>query len=148
MNYALVGSATLLALVGCISLKTESEIKPIHITMDINLKVDKELDKQFADENRAKPQGDSREVRALLDRQAAGFNSKALLEPRDGATEDDRVLIAETNARHLERFKKIAKESGVSVEVVQKRRAKKIREKLAAGSGVWYQDDAGKWLQK
>lgn len=148
MNYALVGSAALLALVGCISLKTESEIKPIHITMDINLKVDKELDKQFADENRAKPQGDSREVRALLDRQAAGFNSKALLEPRDGATEDDRVLIAETNARHLERFKKIAKESGVSVEVVQKRRAKKIREKLAAGSGVWYQDDAGKWLQK
>lgn len=28
---------------GCISLKTEHEIKPIHITMDVNLKVQKEL---------------------------------------------------------------------------------------------------------
>ncbi len=29
---------------GCIKLKTEHEIKPIHITMDVNLKVQKELD--------------------------------------------------------------------------------------------------------
>lgn len=28
---------------GCLSLKTEHEIKPIHITMDVNLKVQKEL---------------------------------------------------------------------------------------------------------
>ena len=35
---------------GCFSVKTESEIKPIHITMDVNLKVDKALEKAFADE--------------------------------------------------------------------------------------------------
>ena len=29
---------------GCISVKTEHEIKPIQITMDINLKVQKELE--------------------------------------------------------------------------------------------------------
>ncbi|HNX34425.1 MAG TPA: hypothetical protein PKM57_07350 [Kiritimatiellia bacterium] len=29
---------------GCISVKTEHEIKPIHITMDVNLKVQKELE--------------------------------------------------------------------------------------------------------
>lgn len=29
---------------GCLSIKTEHEIKPIHITMDVNLKVQKELD--------------------------------------------------------------------------------------------------------
>lgn len=36
---------------GCFSVKTESEIKPIHITMDINLKmqVDKSLDSFFGD---------------------------------------------------------------------------------------------------
>ena len=34
---------------GCLSVKTEHEIKPIHITMDVNLKVDHELDKFFSD---------------------------------------------------------------------------------------------------
>ena len=29
---------------GCLSVKTEHEIKPIHITMDINLKVQKDLE--------------------------------------------------------------------------------------------------------
>lgn len=34
---------------GCLSVKTEHEVKPIHITMDINLKIDKELDNFFGD---------------------------------------------------------------------------------------------------
>jgi len=29
---------------GCLSIKTEHEIKPIHITLDVNLKVQKELE--------------------------------------------------------------------------------------------------------
>ena len=29
---------------GCLSIKTEHEIKPIHITMDVNLKVQKDLE--------------------------------------------------------------------------------------------------------
>lgn len=29
---------------GCVSVKTEHEIKPIHITLDVNLKVEKELE--------------------------------------------------------------------------------------------------------
>ena len=33
---------------GCLSIKTEHEIKPIHITMDVNLKVQKELE-EFLD---------------------------------------------------------------------------------------------------
>lgn len=37
---ALVGSVAS----GCLSIKTEHEIKPIHITMDVNLKVQKELE--------------------------------------------------------------------------------------------------------
>jgi len=29
---------------GCLSIKTKHEVKPIHITLDVNLKVQKELD--------------------------------------------------------------------------------------------------------
>ena len=133
---------------GCISVKTESEIKPIHITMDVNLKVDKELDKAFADESQQKPKGDFAAVKAMLDRQAAGITNRAMLEARDKATDADHLLIAESNARRLKRFSDVAKANGVSLETAQKRHAAKMRERLVAGSGVWYQDDTGTWLQK
>ena len=145
---SLLISATLLSAAGCFTVKTESEIKPIHITMDVNLKVDKELDKAFANEDMKKPQGDFKEIKALLDRKVAGINSKALLEARAGATDDDKILIAESNAKKLKRFNQIAKESGVALEAVQKRSAKKIAEKIPAGSGVWLQTEDGTWSQK
>ena len=145
---ALLVSATLLSAAGCFTVKTESEIKPIHITMDVNLKVDKELDKAFADESLSKPRGDFAAIKALLDRKAAGITSKAMLEARDGATDDDRILIAESNARKLKRLNQIAKDSGVSLEAVQRRSAKKFAEKIPAGSGVWLQAEDGSWSQK
>ena len=145
---SLLVSATLLSAAGCFTVKTESEIKPIHITMDVNLKVDKELDKAFADENMTKPRGDFKEVKALLDRKVAGFTNKAMLEAREGATDDDRILIAESNAKKLKRFNQIAKDSGVSLDAVQKRSAKKLAEKIPAGSGVWLQSETGTWSQK
>ena len=145
---SLLISAALLSSAGCFTVKTESEIKPIHITMDVNLKVDKELDKAFADENMAKPKGDFAEVKALLDRKVAGINSKALLEARAGATDDDKILVAESNAKKLKRFNQIAKDSGVALEAVQKRSAKKIAEKIPAKSGIWLQSEDGTWFQK
>ena len=144
----LLVSATLLSSAGCFTVKTESEIKPIHITMDVNLKVDKELDKAFADENVAKPQGNFKEIKALLDRKVAGITNKAMLEARTGATDDDKILIAESNAKKLKRFNQIAKDSGVALEAVQKRSAKKIAEKIPSGSGVWLQSEDGTWSQK
>ena len=137
-----------LTAIGCISVKTESEIKPIHITMDVNLKVDKELDKAFADENHAKPKGNFKQVKDMLDRKVAGINAKALLEARSGASDDDKIMIAEENAKRVKRFTEIAKASGVAMEVVQKRYARQSRERIPAGSGVWYQNDAGDWQQK
>ena len=145
---SLLVSAALLSAAGCFTVKTESEIKPIHITMDVNLKVDKELDKAFANEDMKKPQGDFKEVKSLLDRKVAGINSKALLEAREGATDDDKILIAEANARKLKRFNQIAKDSGVALEAVQKRSAKKLAEKIPAGSGVWIQSEDGTWSQR
>lgn len=145
---SLLVSATLLSVAGCFTVKTESEIKPIHITMDVNLKVDKELDKAFADENMAKPKGDFKEIKAMLDRKVAGMTNKAMLEARAGATDDDKILIAESNVRKLKRYNEIAKSSGIALEAVQKRSAKKFAEKIPAGSGVWIQDEAGAWSQK
>ena len=133
---------------GCIQLKTESEIKPIHITMDVNLKVDKALDKAFEDERREKPQGDFAAVKAMLDRKVAGITNRAMLETREGATDADHLLVAESNARRLKRFSEIAKTNGVALESVQRRHVVKMREHIPAGSGVWFQDDSGKWLQK
>ena len=144
----LLVSAALLSAVGCISVKTENEIKPIHITMDVNLKVDKELDKAFADENMKKPQGNFTEIKSLLDRKVAGVSNKALLEARAGATDDDKITIAEANASKLRRMNDIARDSGVALEAVQRRSAKKFQEKIPAGSGVWVQDESGSWSQK
>ena len=131
---------------GCIQVKTESEIKPIHITMDVNLKVDKDLDKAFADESDQKPKGDFKAVKEMVDRKAAGFTNRAMLEERTGATDSDRILIAEENAKRMKRFSEIAKSNGATLEAVQKRYVAKIRENMPAGT--WYQDDSGNWLQK
>lgn len=49
LRIALPGLVAGLLAVGCLSVKTQHEIKPIHITMDINLKVDRELDQFFGD---------------------------------------------------------------------------------------------------
>ena len=45
--------------VGCWThheIKTESEIKPVHITIDVNVKVDKALDDYFGDLDKAAAQ--------------------------------------------------------------------------------------------
>jgi len=139
-------SAAAVCMAGCIQVKTESEIKPIHITMDVNLKVDKDLDKAFADEDQQKPKGDFKAVKEMVDRQAAGITNRAMLEAREGATDDDRLLVAEENAKRMKRFSEVAKSNGTTLETVQRRYAAKMREKIPAGA--WFQDESGKWVQK
>ena len=139
-------SAAAVCMAGCIQVKTESEIKPIHITMDVNLKVDKDLDKAFADEDQQKPKGNFKAVKEMVDRQAAGITSRAMLEAREGATDDDRLLVAEENAKRMKRFSEVAKSNGTTLETVQRRYAAKMRDKLPAGA--WFQEESGKWVQK
>jgi len=116
--------------------------------MDVNLKVDKELDRAFADEKEKKPQGDFAHVKELLDRKVAGISNLGMMEPRDGATDDDRIFLAESNARRRKRYEEVARSSGVALETVQKRKASKMIANIPAGSGVWYQADDGTWAQK
>ena len=143
---AIAAAAALCLAGGCIQVKTESEIKPIHITMDVNLKVDKDLDRAFSDEIQQKPSGNFKAVKDLVDRKVAGITNRAMLEERTGATDDDRILIADENAKRVKRFSEIAKSNGTTMETVQRRYVAKIREKMLAGA--WYQDDSGKWIQK
>ena len=144
----LAAAVALAAAQGCIQVKTESEVKPIHITMDVNLKVDRELDRAFADEEKPNPQGDFRRMKELLDGKRAGITMRAMLEAREGATADDQIAIAEENAKRLKRFNEIAKSSGATLEAVQTRHAAKMRERVPAGSGVWFQEPSGAWKQK
>ena len=145
---SLLALAALVPAGGCLAVKTEHEVKPIHITMDVNLKVDKELDKVFGEEDRKPQQGAFKADKEMLDRGAAGVTNLALLEPREGATDDDRILVAEDNMRRKARYEQIARDSGVSVETVQKRRAEKLAEVIPPGSGVWIQDASGAWSRK
>ena len=146
MKAQFILAAAAVCAAGCIQVKTESEIKPIHITMDVNLKVDKDLDKAFADENQPKPKGNFKAIKEMTDRKVAGMTNRAMLDAREGATDDDRILIADENAKRMKRFSEIAKTNGTSLESVQKRYAAKMRSKISAGT--WYQDESGKWLQK
>ena len=38
-----------IALAGCVSVKTEHRVEPIHITMDVNVRLERALDDAFAD---------------------------------------------------------------------------------------------------
>ncbi len=54
IRFATAAAAVSLLLPGCLKLTTESEIKPIevkpiHITVDVNVKVDRALDDFFGD---------------------------------------------------------------------------------------------------
>lgn len=146
MKHVLFFAALALVAGGCISVKTESEIKPIHITMDVNLKVDKALDKAFEGEKKETPKGDFKVWKDLVDRKIAGLTNGALLEARPGASGDDRITIMEQNAKAMKRMNEVAKENGVTIDSVIKRRVEKSREHLPVG--CWYQLDDGTWVQK
>ena len=51
--FTLLFPAAAVALLGAGCIRTSHEIKPIHITMDINLKVDRALDDFFSDVDEA-----------------------------------------------------------------------------------------------
>ncbi|MGC6423899.1 MAG: hypothetical protein ACON4O_02800 [Lentimonas sp.] len=43
------GMLCLIGATGCVSIKTEHRVKPIHITMDVNVRLERELDDAFAE---------------------------------------------------------------------------------------------------
>lgn len=129
----------------CLAVKTEHEVKPIHITMDVNLKVDKEIDKAFSENKRPEPPKRFKDICALLDRKVVGLDNRGYIAARGELTDDEKLLVAEENEVRRKRYQEIAEKSGVSLEAAEKRGAAKSREYAPAGKGILYQDENGNW---
>ncbi len=139
--------AALAAGTGCLSIKTEHEVKPIKIEMDVNLnlKVDKELDKAFADEQR-KPPAHFEKIKAMIDRKDVGMDSKGYLAVRGTVSDEEREILDNSNAARRVKMREIAEKTGATRSAVELRRAEKMLERLPAGS--LYEKADGTWSAK
>ena len=137
----------LLAAAGCI--RTTHEIKPIHITMDINLKIDKALDSAAAAEtSKSAWQERKPKIDALKAAGTIGENNTGLLAPVPGATMDAEAfqLITEANADRTKMYASVAEKQNSTPDVVGKRRA--VRAAEDAPAGHYIQDGEGNWTKK
>ena len=127
----------------------EVEIKPIHITLDINLKIDKEIDQavktqqtQSAWQER-KPKVDALKAEGIL-----GEANNGLLALVPGAAADATVfeLVTAVNTDRRTMFKNVAEGQNTSPEAVAKRRALRLAED--APTGTYIQSADGNWAKK
>lgn len=140
-------AVTAAILAGCTpTIKTENEvtIKPIQITLDVNLKVDQELNQALStDKPNVKADPNSSDVRerrrsrrdqikAWKSAQLIGENNKGLLEARtaDGSLSDSvkKVVDAENADRRLV-FQAIAGKQNIPVESVAQRMGARMAER-------------------
>ena len=131
---------------GCLAIKTEHEVKPIQITMDVNLKVDKALDQELDNEAK-KPSKGLELVKPLVESGKAGIDERGYVVAREDLGDEERDAIDDMNAARRARIAEIASETGAKRSDVETRRAQKMLERLPAGT--WYRESAaGPWLQK
>ena len=138
-------AALALAGAGCISVKTEHEVKPISIAMTVKVQVDKEIDQSFVEEDR-KPPKYMDEIRAMFDRGAIGMNRRGYVEARESLAPAEERIVAVVNANRTEKLAEIAERTGAPLSEVETRRAAKLFERLPAG--VWVQAEDGSWSRK
>ncbi len=144
LNKTMLAYATITAAVvaaGCLSVKTEHEVKPIEINMNVNLKLDKQLEELVGTEQRP-------DLKKLFDRGAVGIDNRAMVAPRGAMSSEEMEFVLEVNKKRKERFEAMAKESGSTYEEVAKSAAPKFVERLPEGKGIWYQTAEGEWVQK
>ncbi len=155
-----------LAAAGCIKTQSEVEVKPIEIkpvqiTIDLNVKIDRELDAALA----AKPAttgaktekerlfNSIRERREALTEYRAkgvfGENNLGLLElrvPPAETTAEAVLLMAAENSDRTRLYAVIAEEQKTTPDFVAARRAARSVEKAAPGT--WVQSREGVWSKK
>ena len=85
------------------------------------------------------------EIKALKDKGLVGENNQGLLEFVGQQKEKQDVVAAENQDREMV-YEAIAKQQGITVELVGKHRAVQIADK--ARTGEWLQDANGKWYRK
>ncbi len=173
MNSLVAASALATALTGCFSHTVEVkpvEVKPVHITLDVNLKVDKELDSYFDPEKDAGEEPSSKAaagstpdavdysreamirrykarktvIADLKSRGVVGENSNGLLAFVTAKREQEAVVREENRDRNR-LYEMIADRNGQTREVVASRAA--LRHAERARSGEYLLRDGG-WQQK
>ena len=142
----IAAAAAVAAQTGCISLKTEHEVKPIQITMDVNLKLDKALEQEIEKDKKAPPKN-FRQLKALYARGVVGMDSRGYTAVRGDITDAEREIVEDLNAQRRVRMGEMAESNGTARAEVEKAHAQKVRDNYL-DVGAWYQDDAGNWLQK
>ena len=142
-TFAIAAAGALAA--GCLAIKTEHEVKPIQITMDVNLKVDKALEQELENEQR-KPGKSFEVVKALALAGKVGVDGRGYLVARETLSDEEADVVEDANAARRVRMSEIAAETGAARKDVELKRAEKIRERIPAG--VWYKDSAGEWKAK
>ena len=130
---------------GCLAIKTEHEVKPIKISMDVNLKVDKALDNAIESEQK-KPPAHFEELKAMLQSGKIGLGRNGSFAPRLELTQEESDILEESTAAWTTRLSEIAKETGSTLSEVRKSHAEKVFARLKPGT--WYQDESGAWVQK
>ena len=130
---------------GCLAIKTEHEVKPIKIEMDVNLKVDKALDSAIESDQK-KPPAHFAEIKKMLEEGKVGFGRNGSLAPRLDLTAEESDILEEATAARTTRLSEIAKETGSSLSEVRKSHGEKMLSRMPAGT--WFQDESGAWQQK
>jgi uncharacterized protein YdbL (DUF1318 family) len=138
-------AAAVAANTGCLSVKTEHEVKPIQITMDVNLKLDKALEQELENEKKAPPKH-FEQVKAMFKRAAVGMDNRGYIAVRGDLTDEEKEIVEDANAKRRVRMGELAEQTGAKRADVEKMRAEKMVDHLS--EGAWYQDAEGKWLQK
>jgi uncharacterized protein YdbL (DUF1318 family) len=129
---------------GCLAVKTQHEVKPIHITMDVNLKVDKAVDDSI-ENNERKPPKYFKETRDMFNQKLIGLTNRGYWEKRADLTVEQEQIILLSNAEQTQRYAEIATKTNSSLAEIEKKHASRFVERIPVGKGVWYQDATGEW---
>lgn len=96
----------------------------------------------------AKQRIDARQgaIAALKDRGMLGENNRGLVEARGTLSREEDELAASENGDRRILYAAVAKQTGQTPELAGRARAKQIAQN--SKSGVWLQDDGGRWSRK
>lgn len=159
-----LSAAAVTLFVGCTpTIRTQNEvtINPIQMTLDVNLRVDKELNKELAStpgEIKADPNSDDvrerrrarrEKILAWKNAELIGESNTGLLEARteNGKLSDtvQQMVDAENVDRNLV-FERVAARENLPVESIARRMAGRMADRTPSGS--WVQDSTGNWSIK
>jgi uncharacterized protein len=85
-------------------------------------------------------------IAALKDRGVLGENNRGFVEPRGTLSADENSNVASENSDRGILYAAVASQTGGTPDQAGRVRAKKIAEN--SRSGVWLQDEGGRWYKK